>query len=667
MTRHALCLLALLLALPAALARAEGPATPRAPAGPAPAASGAGIYVQFDYQFDQATRANGYPVAGGHQRYGWKELNPGDGVYNFAGLGRWIYNESRFGKRVGIEFTLYNGRVDQSPGIQVPDWVLAKYPGLKVRNSCYPSPEWYVIDYRVPGLRTEYARFITALADYLHSTPLNLDNPDPAVTMAANVAWVGIGLGAHGESQPVPDGGGNSTVGYNLWDDRFYQGASPCTSNKLGMTVFEWLDQWVKPVTDDYHSAFFDPARPTLRHLQLYQVSVAPTYLYRWERQVVADYSAGKRPAVGIKHAGLLYDHGFAVGDSAAEGSRDYSYDPVIRYAETPNVPTGWESYAYWLTNEAELFWGTLAALDKHPSLLLYDRNMLDTPGERAILAWAERYLGVTRSSTPSVWVALRDTGLCFTQGCATDYFPERGNHSFWLYQDDGVPGGQTRVTTWRSQAELQSWPNGAPRTDIETQHPALSIFKEKEGWIARRTDQASGNPNIFFRVDDGYLVPNFAGAVTVTVSYFDGGSDRWRLRYDDQSGAARFAVPVGGADPWVQKGVTNRWRVARFVLPDARWDDGKPLGRSDFAIEGLGDGDEIIHMVDVARVVPEACPSFASPATVGVEDLQVLAAHWGARAGEPGWDDAFDLDGDGDVDMVDIGRTVAAWGRRCP
>jgi len=50
------------------------------------------------------------------------------------------------------------------------------------------------------------------------------------------------------------------------------------------------------------------------------------------------------------------------------------------------------------------------------------------------------------------------------------------------------------------------------------------------------------------------------------------------------------------------------------------------------------------------------------------VEDVQAVAAHWHRRSTDPGWDDVqqFDLDGDGDIVIVDIMRVAAAWGTVC-
>jgi len=54
-------------------------------------------------------------------------------------------------------------------------------------------------------------------------------------------------------------------------------------------------------------------------------------------------------------------------------------------------------------------------------------------------------------------------------------------------------------------------------------------------------------------------------------------------------------------------------------------------------------------------------CPDFDAPlGVVGLEDVQAVAGHWRQA------DTNYDVDGDGDVDVADIERVVAAWGP-CP
>jgi hypothetical protein len=53
-------------------------------------------------------------------------------------------------------------------------------------------------------------------------------------------------------------------------------------------------------------------------------------------------------------------------------------------------------------------------------------------------------------------------------------------------------------------------------------------------------------------------------------------------------------------------------------------------------------------------------------PSGVGPEDVALVVSRWRLQAQHPEWDPRFDLDGDGDVDVVDVELVVMAWGRRC-
>ncbi len=165
-------------------------------------------------------------------------------------------------------------------------------------------------------------------------------------------------------------------------------------------------------------------------------------------------------------------------------------------------------------------------------------------------------------TNTPSVWVALRETE--FTG------FPDYGNYEFWLYQNDAVPGGRT-VPLW-------------------------NVGTAYQGRYTRRTDQGSGNANMYFDVNDRYAAGGHLNAI-VSVTYYDQGTDRWELWYDSVQGNER----LGGS---VQKRNTRTWQTATLVLDDARFSNGLPGGGdrpgSDFRIWSAGDGDETIHLVDV-------------------------------------------------------------------
>ena len=54
-----------------------------------------------------------------------------------------------------------------------------------------------------------------------------------------------------------------------------------------------------------------------------------------------------------------------------------------------------------------------------------------------------------------------------------------------------------------------------------------------QEAWVVRRTDQQTGNPYMFFDIDDDYIDGSQVYHVKITVEYFDIGTDKFSLVYD--------------------------------------------------------------------------------------------------------------------------------------
>jgi protoporphyrinogen oxidase len=59
-------------------------------------------------------------------------------------------------------------------------------------------------------------------------------------------------------------------------------------------------------------------------------------------------------------------------------------------------------------------------------------------------------------------------------------------------------------------------------------------------------------------------------------------------------------------------------------------------------------------------------CPDFADPPGVGVEDIMLVANRWRCRSGDGCYDEHYDLDHDGDIDIVDIMKVAVHWGETC-
>ncbi|MGQ9493536.1 MAG: hypothetical protein ACUVR2_07215 [Anaerolineae bacterium] len=538
-----------------------------------------GIYIQFDKGIEgRITRANGFPVAGGHHRWLWMELEPNDNSYRFTEeIGTFVLQEAQQGKKaaLGIETFVaptsqYAKIVGPPYGIVViPEW-LRYDPVIKLNPV---DNTWYVLNFLDSTYKAKYAEFIYALANWLAANP----------NIASNVGWIEMGVGLESETQPCDI--------YKISQTsiaEYYLHYAPGGEDPLGWTSNDWT-RFVNWCTDLYYDAF-RIRHPSLSSIPIF-LNCAPEFKgkdNRSNRTAFTNYAATK--GIGLKNNGLQVDRAPAS-----------LYDPLIKWGSvvaTTTVPIAWETYSVWLTNTASLYWGILCALDKHPDVLEPTRDLMVDGAYNPkadyveIWRWAEPYIGVNPSTTPGIWCALRETE---TGG-------EPGNFFFWLFQNDGLSGGRT--------VALKPGVNSGD---------AWLLTTGKEGRYARRTDRVTGNPYMHFQV----LNPSpFFGnpntyTFTVTVTYLDKGTDQWKLTYDSSSGRKDAGV--------MSKTNTNTWKKAIFVLTDARFGNGYTdngmgggIGSSgsDLTIDCLDSGDEYIHMVEIRRVGGQVEPTL-TPTTV--------------------------------------------------
>ena len=59
-------------------------------------------------------------------------------------------------------------------------------------------------------------------------------------------------------------------------------------------------------------------------------------------------------------------------------------------------------------------------------------------------------------------------------------------------------------------------------------------------------------------------------------------------------------------------------------------------------------------------------CPDYDANGVIDVLDIADIAMHWGETTASPGWNNRYDRDGDGDVDIVDIMLVANAFGDSC-
>ena len=557
----------------------SGPATANAPDVPSPPVTRPGIYAVAE---DGTMNPSRYHLVGSLRTFNWSELHTGPNQYNWAGLDQWLNTVAQNGKAAAIGITTYNGRC--CGGISaLPSWIRTTYPNTVIAaGACNASQfpqggcvngQWYLPRYWDADYLNLYGQFIQALGDRYKNDP--------------RVEWVAMGFGTFGENHAANTASDLSAL------------------TNAGLTTDLWIST-MQQVIDRYADAFRSVG--VLQKMPMIQVA-SFTYQTR-ERWVLSNYAAAR--GIGLSFNGLTPDFNNAVQGAERCNTRNECgmYDPIFEHNRT--IPIAFETYQYMICDTTNVYWAMLSGLDKRADFLRLNYDLFydpvthqDRTENLAIFDWTARYVGKSVANTPSAWVALREhripTRFCYAQPETSAYYPQLGNYNFYLTQDDNVPGGRTVPETNDSTVTHfgcgGSW--CLPGSPYFTGGYNAAIPAGRQGWVVRRTDQATGNHSMWFKVDDGYINGG-ANQVIVSVTYADMGNDRWALKYDGPSGE-QTAIPEGSGNPWVQKTGSNTWKTATFRINDARFANGLS-GGSDFRIDSLGDGNEWVHLVDVAR-----------------------------------------------------------------
>ncbi len=371
-----------------------------------------------------------------------------------------------------------------------------------------------------------------------------------------------------------------------------------CLRN-AGLTSNLWIETGMR-IIDEYAAAF-----PHTRLLLMY----APFFENRGERKALTDYAASL--GIGLKHNGLKPDTDDATYDSSYSWPGGGQYDPMLKYWQ--DVPIGWESYeAQYMTGLTNTTWGVLSGLDKHADYFVFSRDLVEKVDRQPILRFALQHLGKTIKDSPSAWVALRDSELI--------YGAQRENYDFFMVQNDQAPGGRTVA--------------------------AYSVSSYPEGRYTRRTDSASGNPYMYFDIEDGYLFDTHE-RVRLNVNYYDQGAGKFDVYYDAWTNPNKLAGTV-------TKTNTGKWITASWELTDARFGNRQPGGGahpgSDLSIYARNDGDDFIHLVQVERpgmpatVTPSPTPPIAASTPVWTPEPAGYRLTRTFRDGENGYGGAADV-----------------------
>ena len=411
------------------------------------------------------------------------------------------------------------------------------------------------------------------------------------------IEFVAIGTGLYGETR-ASDNADDSATSVN------------------GLTPDLWIDT-TNAITDLYINAFSESGQMRKRLV----LQMAPFQFVPRERKEFSIYAADH--GVGLSFNGLYPDTNVAM--ACDRPGFDYTcagaYDQLAVFNN--EVPIGFETYRYMLPTDQDFYWGLLNGLDKKMDYLrLSGYNWQQIPPDSemiTLMRWANQWIGKDLNNTPSVWVAMRDHRNPLEYGGAsletTSEYPQLGNYQFWLYQLDDIAGGRTvpetnEATTGGLPVGLGLCPTGAAGPPgypcySNAHNPALPDAA-REAWVIRRTDQDTGNPFMWFNIDDGYLYGD-ANQVEIKITYWNHGTDRWTLKYQDSTGQERSAIPAGSSNPWVEKTNTDAFVTVTFPLNDARFSNAM-TGGADFVIDsrsdaGSNDGNEWIHFVEVKKL----------------------------------------------------------------
>jgi hypothetical protein len=180
---------------------------------------------------------------------------------------------------------------------------------------------------------------------------------------------------------------------------------------------------------------------------------------------------------------------------------------------------------------------------------------------------YAELSLGKSIETTPDAWACLFETPMTVEPG-------KLKNFERWLLQRD-VPGGMT-VSTQKTEREYDAGhsPDG-----------------EWYDYVARRTDIAGGNPNIYFNLDDRFVT---AGPVDIKIEIVDENRSPWHIEYNSAGNAAESTPAFTG------RGDGNI-RTITFTLHDAQFSNALDHNM-DFRIVADGPDNVVVRWVRVVR-----------------------------------------------------------------
>ena len=523
-----------------------------------------------------------YGPVGSHIRFFWEQVNPARGVFDWSRVDAYLQAASQ--QRVRLR----SGEEVPKPVLLAVGIYSAWAPGWDYNHYDH-APQWLYQDMGRPQLG---GRYVGYLLEPEGCTPTSAPMYDDPAYQEAFRAMV-LALGQRYNRDPRVSA---VLIANGIDDESRAIVSKACKQYDEALASYvtpQEYDEFVLKSIDWYRQAF--PDKP---------VFLQPAAAIWQARKRYVDYAVSRTPPVGIKMNGLAPDEGswFGYKSLAGMGMMDLvdAYRDQTLIAFEPKLYYPLDEFAYWTLLAGLAHWPDFidvqAAPDGGSGFL---RHLPNVPG---LAQFVEENLGTRVETASQVWIVLRDTELPkeLYNGFGSG---EYGDWDRGLTRPEGLPGNGTVLVK---------------REELPPQAQAQPYGRQ-----CRRTDEATGNTEMSFDVDDRFP---YAGRTPLAQDPRNGvwyeleviflnrytaeGADTLALKYKDAQGNLRTEVlrkgpALGERDTWV----TYTW-----VLQDAFFGNQMP-GGTDFVLSSNGDGDEFIHRVRVIAHGPgEPLPPGATP-----------------------------------------------------
>lgn len=598
----------------------------------------------------------------------WASLNPASGAYNWNPIDTYVnrlkeWNAAHPDQRkywiLRIHIYQDTACAKTSAAYGVPGWVDSIAPAYVYQPDPARHSSWacqpgaiYLPRYDSAALQAAYAEMVAAAGDRYDGD--------------ADLIMVQIGAGLYGERQPAKNEAPWAGAQNWLYGDDSNPDAYGDTSTKL--TGCEWA-YYVNGLMDAYADAFpttqivlMDaPAYNTTCTMGANQ-----TY---WDRYINEIHGLQLDPPIGLQNNSLDEWDGFPMGFFHWKQSNIPKYNTwypdgwAPQYASTvqylvdatafhlhptPNpplqatnyegIPVAFERGSWGAspvmtanTNHIDSWWVILNALNYHPDVIfptnyqgyysgigtnpaypagmfMYDLLDPGIPYAEAVewmMAFGQKYLGVTRHTTPGVWWAAFNAPYQDAQWDAQHW-----DHEFWLTRMDVSHDNYYPGRPKYNGMDI----GGIPDDDLVSGWAPAGVPNGPPYWEAnytKRTNQATGDRRMYLDIDDGYHWHHGDDGSTwrVRVKLLDNGTDTVRVYYADNAGAPHY---------WeITKTNTNTWKWFETALTDMYHGNAASAYGGDVYLDSMDDGpDEYYHMVELLFEPAGAATATPAPAT---------------------------------------------------